>query len=100
MEAALSGHPAVAQAAVVGRHSDLTGEEVCAFLVPAPGYLPGDRPAAEACDRVTRTLASFHRPTTVFWEDALPLTSRGKPDKRLLRQWAATRSGRPTRGGR
>ncbi|WP_185921970.1 AMP-binding protein [Streptomyces sp. WAC06614] len=100
VEAALTGHPAVAEAAVVGRHSDLTGEEVCAFLVPAPGYEPGDRVAAEACDRVVAALAPYHRPTAVFWERELPLTSRGKPDKRLLRQWAATRSGRPTPGGR
>ncbi|MGW6984512.1 AMP-binding protein [Streptomyces sp. NPDC054932] len=89
VEAALARHPAVAQAAVVGRHSDLTGEEVCAFLVPAAGYVPDALLAAEACDLVEKDLAPAHRPTAVFWERAIPLTARGKPDKRRLRERAA-----------
>ncbi|MFG2987827.1 AMP-binding protein [Streptomyces sp. NPDC048257] len=89
VEAALARHPAVAQAVVVGRHSDLSGEEVCAFLVPAAGYAFGAEQAAEACDLVAKDLAPAHRPTAVFWERAIPLTARGKPDKRLLREWAA-----------
>ncbi|MFG2975577.1 AMP-binding protein [Streptomyces sp. NPDC048331] len=93
VEAALARHPAVAQAVVVGRHSDVTGEEVCAFLVPAAGYEPDAGLAAEACDLVEKDLAPAHRPTAVFWERAIPLTARGKPDKRRLRERAAGRSG-------
>ncbi|MFJ3965541.1 AMP-binding protein [Streptomyces sp. NPDC090036] len=89
VEAALTRHPGVAQAVVVGRHSELTGEEVCAFLVPAAGYAPGPGIAAEACDLVEKELAPAHRPTAVFWEQAVPLTARGKPDKRRLRDRAA-----------
>ncbi|MFI6150051.1 AMP-binding protein [Streptomyces sp. NPDC051109] len=93
VEAALTRHPAVAEAAVVGRASDHTGEEVCAFLVPAPGHPPTSAAAAEACRLVAEALAPAHRPTTVFWEEALPLTDRGKPDKRLLRERAAGSAG-------
>ncbi|MEV0990315.1 AMP-binding protein [Streptomyces sp. NPDC049949] len=93
VEAALTRHPAVAEAAVVGRADDRTGEEVCAFLVPAPGRVPTAAAAAEACLLVARALAPAHRPTTVFWEAALPLTDRGKPDKRLLRKRAAGSAG-------
>lgn len=89
VEAALTRHPAVAQAVVVGRHSDLTGEEVCAFLVPAAGCTPGADVAGEACDLVEKELARAHRPTAVFWERVIPLTARGKPDKRRLRERAA-----------
>ncbi|MFF4099124.1 class I adenylate-forming enzyme family protein [Streptomyces sp. NPDC001903] len=89
VEAALTRHPAVAEAAVVGRADDLTGEEVCAFLVPAPGHAPSGAVAAEACRLVAEALAPAHRPTAVFWEAALPLTDRGKPDKRRLRERAA-----------
>ncbi|MEU1408566.1 hypothetical protein ABZ471_40850 [Streptomyces sp. NPDC005728] len=71
VEAALSRHPGVAQAAVVGRHSDVTGEEVCAFLVPAPGLAPGRAVASQACGLVAKALAPAHRPTTVFWESSL-----------------------------
>ncbi|MFD8415839.1 AMP-binding protein [Streptomyces sp. NPDC059650] len=89
VEAALARHPAVARAAVVGRPSPRTGEEVCAFLVPAPGRIPDAAAAAEACDLVERTLAPAYRPTTVFWREEIPLTPQGKPDKRLLRAQAA-----------
>ncbi|MEU6294263.1 AMP-binding protein [Streptomyces erythrochromogenes] len=98
VEAALTRHPAVAQAAVVGRHSDLTGEEVCAFLVPSAGCAPGLAVADEACDLVERALARAHRPTAVFWVREIPLTARGKPDKRRLRERAATAT--RTHGGR
>lgn len=89
VEAALARHPAVAEAVVVGRHSDLTGEEVCAFLVPAPGCAPAEAVSDEACDLVERELSRAHRPTAVFWETTIPLTARGKPDKRRLRDLAA-----------
>lgn len=89
VEAALTRHPAVADAAVVGRADDRTGEEVCAFLVPSPGHAPTSEAADEACLLVAEALAPAHRPTTVFWLTALPLTDRGKPDKRLLRKRAA-----------
>lgn len=88
VEAALTRHPAVAEAAVVSRASDRTGEEVCAFLVPAPGHSPTSAAAAEACQLVAEALAPAHRPTAVFWEETLPLTDGGKPDKRLLRRKA------------
>ncbi|MET9964127.1 AMP-binding protein [Streptomyces sp. NPDC006326] len=85
VEAALTRHPGVAQAAVVGRASALTGEEVCAFLVPAPGHSPDPATAAEACDLVTRALSPAHRPTTVHWLKEIPLTPQGKPNKPRLR---------------
>ncbi|MFJ2820787.1 class I adenylate-forming enzyme family protein [Streptomyces toxytricini] len=91
VEAALARHPAVARAAVVGRPGGATGEEVCAFLVPAAGSTPDAAAAAEACDLVERSLAPAYRPTAVFWREDIPLTPHGKPDKRLLRAEAADR---------
>ncbi|KJY46190.1 hypothetical protein VR46_10500 [Streptomyces sp. NRRL S-444] len=96
IETALTRHPAVAEAAVVGRAGDLTGEEVCAFLVAAPGHAPTSTVAAEACRLAADALSPAHRPTAVFWESALPLTDRGKPDKRLLRKRAAGWGPAPT----
>ncbi|MET9319342.1 AMP-binding protein [Streptomyces sp. NPDC003038] len=89
VEAALTRHPAVAQAAVIGRHSDLTGEEVCAFLVPAADRTPSAAVADEACDLVEEALAPAYRPAAVFWVREIPLTGRGKPDKRRMRADAA-----------
>lgn len=89
IETALTRHPAVARAAVVGRTDAATGEAVCAFLVAAPGHAPTGEAAAQACDLVAAALAPGQRPTAVFWVAALPLTDRGKPDKRRLRELAA-----------
>ncbi|MCX5075263.1 AMP-binding protein [Streptomyces sp. NBC_00513] len=88
VETALTRHPSVAEAAVVGRFHEVTGEEVCAFLVPAAGADPSGEAADAACALVERELARDHRPTGVFWLPALPLTDRGKPDKRRLRELA------------
>lgn len=88
IETALTRHPAVARAAVVGRTDAVTGEAVCAFLVTAPGHAPTDAAADGACALVEAELAPGHRPTAVFWVPALPLTDRGKPDKRRLRELA------------
>ncbi|MCP3756176.1 class I adenylate-forming enzyme family protein [Streptomyces sp. TBY4] len=90
IETALTRHPAVARAAVVGRTDPLTGEAVCAFLVAAPGHAPTDAVAAEACALVAAELAPGQRPAAVFWLPELPLTDRGKPDKRRLRELAAS----------
>ncbi|MEU6671386.1 AMP-binding protein [Streptomyces sp. NPDC046727] len=89
VEAALARHPAVAQAAVVGRESAVTGEEIHAFLQPAAGHAPSDRIAAEACRLVADALAEAHRPAAVHWVDHIPLAASGKPDKRRLRAMAA-----------
>ncbi|WP_405492564.1 class I adenylate-forming enzyme family protein [Streptomyces sp. NBC_00096] len=98
IETELTRHPAVARAAVVGRTDAVTGEAVCAFLVAAPGRAPTDEVAAEACDLVGAALAPGHRPTAVFWLAALPLTEGGKPDKRRLRELAATAGARGPAG--
>lgn len=93
IETALTRHPAVARAAVVGRTDPVTGEAVCAFLVAAPGHAPTDAAAAEACALVAAELAPGQRPAAVFWVAALPLTDRGKPDKRRLREIAGASAG-------
>ncbi|MFI2199626.1 AMP-binding protein [Streptomyces sp. NPDC020192] len=93
VEAVLTEHPAVAQAAVAGRPSARTGEEVCAFLVPAAGRAPSRRAAAEACARVADRLAPAHRPTAVWWTERLPLNASGKVDKRALRALAGAGDG-------
>ncbi|GHB41004.1 fatty acid CoA ligase [Streptomyces cirratus] len=96
VEAALTRHPAVSEAAVVGRPHPVTGEQLCAFLVPAPGHTPDEATAASACALAATRLAPAHRPTAFFWLPSLPLTARGKPDKTRLRATAAAHRGHST----
>jgi fatty-acyl-CoA synthase len=82
IERALAADPAVAEAYVVGRPDDETGEAVHAFVVPAPGRTP----SADALrSRVAERLGPKAVPSTVTFIDAVPVAPSGKPDKKALR---------------
>ncbi|HEX3606333.1 MAG TPA: amino acid adenylation domain-containing protein, partial [Candidatus Dormibacteraeota bacterium] len=78
IEAALAGHPAVREAAVVTRE-----ERLVAYVVPAG---PGPRPeAGELRDALRRVLPEHMVPADFALVDALPLTPSGKVDRGALR---------------
>jgi acetyl-CoA synthetase len=91
VESALVANPIVAEAAVVGRPDDLTGEAICAFVV-----LKGSRPtgeegqaiARELRDWVGREIGPIAKPKDIRFGDNLPKTRSGKIMRRLLRSIA------------
>ena len=92
IESALVANTAlVAEAAVVGRPDDLTGEAVCAFVV-----LKGARPsgpeaqkiAKELRDWVGKEIGAIAKPKDIRFGDNLPKTRSGKIMRRLLRSIA------------
>ena len=91
IESALVSHPMVAEAAVVGRPDDLTGEAICAFVV-----LKGPRPAGEATvkmikelqDHVAVRISPIAKPKDIRFGENLPKTRSGKIMRRLLRSLA------------
>ncbi len=85
IEELLFKHPAVAEVAVVGLPSDRLGEEVAAFLRPAPG-MALDREALFAYTR--EHLAPHKTPRYWFEVEQYPMTGSGKIQKFMLRkQW-------------
>ncbi|MDG4784038.1 AMP-binding protein [Micromonospora sp. WMMD961] len=82
VELVLTGHPGVAESAVVGVPHPRTGETVRAYVVPAPG-----RPVTseELLAHCARNLARFKCPTAVEIVDALPHSAIGKVRKTQLR---------------
>ncbi|MEO8859632.1 MAG: acetate--CoA ligase [Burkholderiaceae bacterium] len=89
VESALVSHTAlVAEAAVVGRPDDLTGEAICAFVV-LKGALPtGDAAkamAAELRDWVAKEIGPIAKPRDIRFAENLPKTRSGKIMRRLLR---------------
>ncbi len=86
VEAALSAHPAVLEAAVVG-HRDAAGlVKPRAFVVPAPGHASGDALAAELREHVKKCLAPYKYPRWIEFVDTLPKTATGKIQRFRLRE--------------
>jgi acetyl-CoA synthetase len=91
IESALVANPLVAEAAVVGRPDDLTGEAICAFVV-----LKGSRPSGEDAKRVIKELQDWvgkeigpiAKPKDIRFGENLPKTRSGKIMRRLLRSLA------------
>jgi malonyl-CoA/methylmalonyl-CoA synthetase len=75
VEEALLGHPAVAEAAVIGAPSEDWGEVVVAYVVPEAG----ERPTADTLlGFAAERLAPYKRPRQVRFVDALPRNALGK----------------------
>ena len=92
MESALVAHPDVAEAAVVGKPDDVTGEAICAFVV-LKATRPVDPTAAQATAEalrqwVAKEIGVIAKPKDIRFGDNLPKTRSGKIMRRLLRQLA------------
>jgi long-chain acyl-CoA synthetase len=90
IEAELSCHPAVADAAVFGIPHDDWGEEVKAVVEPAAGAQPGPALTDELLAFLAGRVAGFKLPRTIDYTAQLPRDPNGKLYKRRLRDpyWA------------
>ena len=91
IESALVSNPLVAEAAVVGRPDDLTGEAVCAFVVLKQARPSGDagrKIAEELRNWVAKEIGAIAKPKDIRFGDNLPKTRSGKIMRRLLRSIA------------
>ncbi|RYF80128.1 MAG: acetate--CoA ligase [Comamonadaceae bacterium] len=81
----------VAEAAVVGRPDETTGESICAFVVlkqPRPQGAEADRLAAELRAWIGKEIGPIAKPKQIRFADNLPKTRSGKIMRRLLRSVA------------
>ena len=84
VESALVSHETVAEAAVVGRKDDVTGQAIAAF-VTLRGSVTGDEALLdELRDHVATTLGPIAKPQSIVFTDDLPKTRSGKIMRRLL----------------
>ena len=85
VESALVSHPVVAEAAVVGRKDELTGQAIAAF-VTLRGSATGDESLiAELRAHVADALGAIAKPKSIVFTDDLPKTRSGKIMRRLLK---------------
>jgi acetyl-CoA synthetase len=91
VESALVANPLVAEAAVVGRPDDLTGEAIVAFVV-LKGARPNEEDSAKIANElrnwVAKEIGPIAKPKDIRFGDNLPKTRSGKIMRRLLRSIA------------
>ncbi len=92
VESALVDHPSVAEAAVVGKSDEITGQAIFAFVILRAGQEPTDALAVQLREHVAYVIGPIARPRYLLFTPDLPKTRSGKIMRRLLRDIAEGRS--------
>ena len=92
VESALVEHPAVAEAAVVGKAHAVKGQAIAAFVTLMRGMKGSDELAAELKGHVAAAIGPIARPQDILFAADLPKTRSGKIMRRLLGDIAAGRA--------
>ena len=88
VESALVDHPAVAEAAVVGKSHEIKGQSIAAFVTLKEGNSGTDELLAEVREHVGYKIGAIAKPERVIFTADLPKTRSGKIMRRLLRDIA------------
>jgi acetyl-CoA synthetase len=92
VESALVDHPAVAEAAVVGRAHELKGQAVAAFVTLREGFDTSEDLKRELMNHVVQKIGAIARPDDILFSADLPKTRSGKIMRRLLKDIAEGRA--------
>ncbi|MGQ9556546.1 MAG: acetate--CoA ligase [Desulfurispora sp.] len=92
IESALVDHPAVAEAAVIGKAHELKGQAVAAFVTLKEGIAGTDQLKEEIRAHVVKKIGALARPEDLYFTAELPKTRSGKIMRRLLRDIAEGRA--------
>jgi acetyl-CoA synthetase len=92
VESALVDHKSVAEAAVVGKTDDISGQAIFAFVILRAGVEPSDALAVQLREHVAYVIGPIARPKYLMFTPDLPKTRSGKIMRRLLRDIAEGRS--------
>jgi acetyl-CoA synthetase len=95
IESALVAHPAVAEAAAVGRPDEIKGQALCVFVTLKPPHQPNAEMKKALSEHIANEIGKFARPDAVRFAEGLPKTRSGKIMRRLLKDIA---SGREAQG--
>jgi acetyl-CoA synthetase len=85
LESALVSHPAVSEAAVMGKEDALKGEVPVAFVTLRSGFQPSDELRADLVKHIRNTIGPIATPDAIVIVSRLPKTRSGKIMRRLLK---------------
>jgi acetyl-CoA synthetase len=91
VESSLVDHQDVAEAAVIGKVDETTGQQIVAFVTLKGNVEPTDDTTQVLREHVARKIGKLARPTTIIFTPDLPKTRSGKIMRRLLRDVAEER---------
>ncbi len=89
VESALVSHPAVAEAAAVGRPDELKGQALVVFVTVKSGVTPSEALKEELRNHVGKEIGSLAKPDSIRFAAGLPKTRSGKIMRRILKEIAA-----------
>jgi acetyl-CoA synthetase len=92
VESALVDHPAVAEAAVVGKAHEMKGQAIAAFVSLRTGFHASPSLRDELREHVAKKIGALARPDDILFSADLPKTRSGKIMRRLLRDIAEGRA--------
>ncbi|MDX1681258.1 MAG: acetyl-coenzyme A synthetase, partial [Akkermansiaceae bacterium] len=86
IESALVAHPAVAEAAVIGRPDDLKGQAVCCFVILKGKHKASEDLRQQLRGHVGKVIGAIAKPDDLHFAPGLPKTRSGKIMRRLLKE--------------
>jgi len=90
IESALVSHPAVAEAAAVGRPDELKGQAVAVFVTLKSGFAESEELGPGSGNHVGQMVGSMAKPDAIHFAPALPKTRSGKIMRRILKELVCT----------
>ena len=90
IESALVSHPAVAEAAVIGRPDEMKGQAVAAFVTLKGNFTESPELREELRGHVAKVIGAIARPDDLHFAPGLPKTRSGKIMRRLLKELVTT----------
>ncbi len=85
IESAFVAHPAVAEAAVIGKPDEVKGEKIKAFVILKVGHQPSDQLKTELAQHVRKMIGPIATPDEIDFVEKLPKTRSGKIMRRVLK---------------
>jgi len=85
IESSLVSHPAVAEAAAIGKPDEIKGERIKVFVILKNGFTPSDELAKELKQHVRNVIGPVATPDELEFTPSLPKTRSGKIMRRVVR---------------